>query len=366
MTIAYFIASPTWGGGEQYVFDLARHMKTQFGAKPFFLFPPHSDSSMIARFEEIGACTVFPYAGKIWRFIPYAGRRMAQILDTHQTDILHINSRHTYFMAVWAKRFARHPFRLLATQHLVRPAKKGWFWEWAYRQIDVLDCVSECVKQTYLQPLAGRTVFPDVRVIHNSAPIYREDACQPKPESSEVQLLYHGRICEEKGIEPLFEALGKISDLPFRMTFAGNIAKRDKKRWEQLMASSPVRDRIQHIGFCPDMRTLLRKSHIGLSPSIVREAGPLAMIEHMAFGLAVITSNNGSQPEFIQDGVNGMLCPPNDPQALADRLRKMLTDEALRHRIGEQAQRDFFARHTYDRFIQDMYHLYSELYEKVL
>ena len=366
MTIAYFIASPTWGGGEQYVFDLARHMKAQFGVQPFFLFPSRSDKSMIRRFEEIGACMVFPYAGKAWRFLPYAGHRMAQILDEHQTDILHINSRHTYFMAVWAKRYAKHPFRLLATQHLVRPAKKGLFWKWIYRQIDVLDCVSQTVKQAYLQPLGGQTVFPDVRVIYNSAPIVREDACVPKQESEEVRLLYHGRICREKGIEQLFKALGKIADLPFRMTFAGNIGKHDKALWDQLLATCPARDKIRHIGFCPDMRTILCESHIGISPSIVREAGPLAMIEQMAFGLAVITSDNGSQPEFIQDGVNGLLCPPQDPQALADALRRLITDPTLRRQLGEQAQRDFFALHTYDRFIEDMYHLYTEIYEKVL
>ena len=366
MTIAYFIASPTWGGGEQYVFDLARHMKAQFGVQPFFLFPSRSDKSMIRRFEEIGACMVFPYAGKAWRFLPYAGHCLARILDDHQTDILHINSRHTYFIAVWAKRYAKHPFRLLATQHLVRPAKKGLFWKWIYRQIDVLDCVSQTVKQAYLQPLGGQTVFPDVRVIYNSAPIAREDACVPKQESEEVRLLYHGRICREKGIEQLFKALGKIADLPFRMTFAGNIGKHDKALWDQLLATCPARDKIRHIGFCPDMRTILCESHIGISPSIVREAGPLAMIEQMAFGLAVITSNNGSQPEFIQDGVNGLLCPPQDPQALADALRLLITDPTLRRQLGEQAQRDFFALHTYDRFIEDMYHLYAEIYEKVL
>jgi glycosyltransferase involved in cell wall biosynthesis len=63
--------------------------------------------------------------------------------------------------------------------------------------------------------------------------------------------------------------------------------------------------------------------------------------------------------------VNGLLCAPQDPQALADALRKLITDSALRRRLGQQAQQDFFALHTYDRFIQDMYHLYAEIYEKV-
>ena len=83
------------------------------------------------------------------------------------------------------------------------------------------------------------------------------------------------------------------------------------------------------------------------------------MIEQMAFGLAVITSDNGSQPEFIRNGENGLLCPPNAPQTLADALRRLLTNSELTQRLGQQAQRDFFAAHSYDRFIQKMYHLYS-------
>jgi glycosyltransferase involved in cell wall biosynthesis len=358
MTIAYFIASPTWGGGEQYVFDLARHMKDRFGVRTCFLFPPHSNREMTARFAMLGECVVFRYVGKGWRFLPCSGRRLEKILYRWQVDILHINSRQSYFAAVWAKRMARHPFRLIATQHLVRPAKRGCIWEWVYRQIDVLDCVSQCVRQAYLQRLEGRCAFPNVQVVHNSSPIQMEDTDRPKQPPMN-HILYHGRICREKGIEPLFEALGLLEDVPFRITFSGNIGKHEQMLWEHLVSTSPVRERIQYVGFQSDMRSLLCECHIGISPSIVPEAGPLSMFEDMAFGLAAITSDNGSQPEIIQDGRNGLLCPPNDPQAIAKALRRLLTDAELTQRLGRQAKQDFFARHTYEHFIQKMYDLYT-------
>ena len=357
INIAYFIASPTWGGGEQYVFDLACHMKAQYNVCPYFIFPPQSDPSMTARFEQIGECVIFPYVGKGWRFLPYAGRQLEKILYQWHIDILHINSRQTYFTAVWAKRCARQPFRLIATQHLVRPAKNGFMWRWVYKQVDTLTCVSQFVRRVYLQKLDAHT-FPDVRVIHNSAPIRMSDAAHTK-QSPMTHILYHGRICKEKGIEPLFKALDLIADLPFTITFSGNIEQRNRDSWDHLLASSLVRDKIRYVGFNSDMRHLLSECHIGVSPSIVREAGPLSMIEQMAFGLAVVTSNNGSQPEFIRNGENGMLCPPDDPQALAAILRRLLTDSGLTHRLGQQAQSDFFAAHSYDQFIQKMYHLYS-------
>ena len=104
---------------------------------------------------------------------------------------------------------------------------------------------------------------------------------------------------------------------------------------------------------------MMRTCHIGLSPSLAREAGSLSLIEDMSMGLAIITSSSGSQPEIIRHGQNGLLCPPNDPQALADALRSLLTDPALMHRLGQQAQEDFYAQYAYDDFLKKMYHLYT-------
>ncbi len=359
MTIAYYIASPTWGGGEQYVFDLARSMKAQYNVQPFFLLPAHSDADMISRFSQIGETEVFPYAGKIWRFSPFAGRQLAKLLDARHTDILHINSRHIYFLASWGKRHTSHPLRLIATQHLARSAKSGALWRWIYRQIDVLICVSQLVRETYLHPLQGDTCFKDVQVIYNSVPVRREEATAQKPDATLPRLLFHGRICREKGIEPLFRALSQVKDLPFRITFAGNIAAEDEALWERLLSTSPVRDRIEYIGFREDIRSLMRTCDIGVSPSLAREAGSLSLMDDMSMGLAIITSSSGSQPEIIRHGHNGLLCPPNDPQALADALRSLLTDPELMKRMGQQAQKDFFAHYTYEAFLESMYHLYA-------
>lgn len=359
MNIAYFIASPTWGGGEQYVFQLALHMKEQYGVQPFFLFPPRSSQEMIARFAAVGECKVFPWVGKGLRFLPYSGRRLAKVLAQWQIDILHINSRQSYFAAALAKRFSPRPFRLIATQHLVRPAKTLSLWRWTYRQIDTLICVSQCVKQAYLQPLGTSVGFKQVEVVYNSTPVEAgvTDCATPKT----PHILFHGRICREKGIEPLFRALAQLADLPFIITFCGNISPQDKALWEQLMASSPVRDRIRYAGFQSDIHELLSESHIGVLPSIVPEAGPLSMLEDMTYGLAIVTSNNGSQPEIIQDGVNGLLCPPDDAQALAEALRRLMTDASLTRRLGQQAKSDFEAHYTYPLFMERMYHLYTRI-----
>lgn len=358
MTIAYYIASPTWGGGEQYVFDLARHMKDIYKVHPFFLFPANSDPAMIARFSEIGEAAIFPFAGKIWRFTPYAGRQLAKILDAHNADILHINSRQTYFIAAWAKQHAYHRFRLIATQHLARPAKSGPFWEWIYRHIDVLVCVSRLVRDQYLKPLEWKAAFPNVQVVYNSVPFHCEEDGIAKSDFSIPQILFHGRICREKGIVPLFMALEKIADLPFRITFAGHIEKKDQHIWKELMEKSSVRDKIEYIGFCNDIHSMAQKFQIGVSPSIIPEAGSLSLLDDMAMGLAIITSSSGSQPEIIRHEKNGLLCPPDDPDALASALRRLLTDKTLTQRLGQQALDDFCTQFRYEKFLQEICDIY--------
>ena len=79
----------------------------------------------------------------------------------------------------------------------------------------------------------------------------------------------------------------------------------------------------------------------------------------MAYGLAVITSDNGVQPEIIQNGINGILCPSNNPEIIADALRRLLTNPKITKQIGEEAQKDFFKQHSYDNFIKNMYQIYT-------
>jgi len=357
MNIAYFIASPIWGGGEQYVYDLALHVKEKGGIRLFFLFPPHSNQAMISRFTRLGECRVFPYVSKGVRFLPFSGRQLAKLLDLWQIDILHINSRQSYFAAAWAKRFAAHPFRLIATQHLVRPAKNSALWRWAYRKIDLLIFVSDCVRRQYMAKLKDKDLFSKIAVVYNSTAINGYEINSSPRRLNHI--LFHGRICREKGIEPLFKALAMLSDLPFQMTFCGNISPRDKDMWDKLMSTSPVRNRIRHLGFQSDMRPLLSEHGIGILPSIVAEAGPLSIFEDMSFALAIVTTNNGSQPEVIQNGVNGLLCSPDNPTELAAALRRLLTDPTLTQTLGERARTDFQARYSYDRFIETMYHYYT-------
>jgi glycosyltransferase involved in cell wall biosynthesis len=74
------------------------------------------------------------------------------------------------------------------------------------------------------------------------------------------------------------------------------------------------------------------------------EGLPMALLEAMAAGKAVVASRVGGIPEAVHDGENGLLVPPRDARALATALARVLADAGLRARRGERT-RDTVAQH---------------------
>jgi len=69
-------------------------------------------------------------------------------------------------------------------------------------------------------------------------------------------------------------------------------------------------------------------------------------VEAMSRGMAVVATTAGGTPEAITDGETGLLVPPGDPGALADAVRRLAVDDALRLRLGLAAAR--VARERFD------------------
>lgn len=76
---------------------------------------------------------------------------------------------------------------------------------------------------------------------------------------------------------------------------------------------------------------------------------PLKVFEYMAAGLPVVASRIGQLAELIQDGVNGLLCPPGDSVAFALALGRLKQEPDLRARLGHAARAHVFRHHTWDQ-----------------
>jgi glycosyltransferase involved in cell wall biosynthesis len=94
------------------------------------------------------------------------------------------------------------------------------------------------------------------------------------------------------------------------------------------------------------------------------EGTPVAIIEALAAGRAVVATRVGGVPDVIQDGQTGLLVPPGDPIALAGALERMAREPALRARLAAAGRRSVADRFGRQRLVRDIDALYQRLLKK--
>jgi glycosyltransferase involved in cell wall biosynthesis len=111
-----------------------------------------------------------------------------------------------------------------------------------------------------------------------------------------------------------------------------------------------------------DKARLLISSDIFVFPTCYPYEGhPFVILEAMAAGLPVISTDQGAIRETVLDGLTGFIVPHSDPRAIAEKILLLLRDSDLRRRMGS-ASRDRFLRHfTLERWGTDMYQLFGKV-----
>ena len=118
---------------------------------------------------------------------------------------------------------------------------------------------------------------------------------------------------------------------------------------------------IEWRGFQKDIRPALREATLFCLPTYYREGLPKVVLEAMAMGRPVITTDAIGCREAVRDGDNGRLIPPRDSAALATAINELLADPLMRKRMGrrgrERAEREFATSVV----VQDTLYLYTSL-----
>lgn len=96
-------------------------------------------------------------------------------------------------------------------------------------------------------------------------------------------------------------------------------------------------------------------------PSL-KEATSIAGLEAMASARAVVASNVGGLPEIIDDGVNGLLVPPRDPEALARALMRLIETPELRNQLGDAARTRVERKFTWEHVANET----TKAYERAI
>ena len=294
-----------------------------------------------------------------------ARRKMRQILDAFQPDVVHINNFNyqlTPSILLAAEEYRRaagrkmpilytaHDPQLVCPNHqLYRPAQNQicekcldgsvlscvrgkcihdsvprsilgaaeylyWKHRSVYRILDRIICPSAFMKRKLdTDPvLADKTV-----VLHN----YIKASPRIAPQKQNC-VLYFGRFSEEKGIRTLLEVCRALPQIPFVFAGSGPL--------EELVNSVP---NVRNLGFLSGdaLKDAVSSARFSVCPSEWNENCPFSVLESISLGTPVLGSVRGGIPELIEPGRTGWLFPAGDADALRAEILRIWNSEEPEH-----------------------------------
>ncbi len=337
-----------------------------------------------------------------WLFaLPYA-LRVALDLRRQQCDIVHIHNfsqfvpiikafnPHTkvvlhmhcewlsqFDRAVIAKRLAQTDLVIGCSDYITNKVKAQFpeFADRCKRVFNGVDTEQFYPDQTMSKAAIAQEVFPEV-----STPTAVDSATSPN-------IMFVGRLSPEKGLHTLIEAFSKLVEKfpaarlhvvgPHQPASAKYIADLSNDPLVQRLAqfdslnylaylqqqlTPALKERVSFVGNVPHqlLPRYFQAADILVNPSVSESFG-MSLVEAMASEVATVATAVGGMVDIVLPEETGLLVPCEDANALADAIARLLSDKALRARMGKAARPRAVAAFSWDAISSDLYRYYAEL-----
>jgi glycosyltransferase involved in cell wall biosynthesis len=176
-------------------------------------------------------------------------------------------------------------------------------------------------------------------------------------------VLFVGNIAGNKGVFTVFDAVLKLRKAfpTIRLQVLGKGDEEIVAQFRQQAAKAGAADLLDLVGFVKDrsrMPEFYRSAHVFCSPAHHEVGVANVYIEAMACGCPVVAANTGGAPEAVIDGKTGFLVPPDDSQAVAAAIERVIGDPQARARLGSAGRlraEEYFAMDHYTRRVLATY-----------
>lgn len=355
--LVHIIPSNKWGGVQTYAFDICRH----YHDKGWEVTALTRNAVWIdSRFNACGIPMVHaPLGGLLDMTSIHVLSRLLKKMPLGK-GVVHVHRYRDAFTALLARKLAGRPdIRIIATRHTVRHGRTSPVFRKIYASVDAHIFVSEMAYTAFLHPRhaieldAGRAFL-----LRNSLNI-PADGRANEPTTGPVVAMYCGPVVAGKGLEMLIDAMAQLRDLKMRLRICGTGNPDYIDLLRRRAITRNVMDSIDW-NLKDSENAVVPTCHFGVAPSIEREACGISNIRFMAFGRPQITTNNGAQTEYLKEGETALIVPPADAAALADAMRRLASDPALRASIGEKAFEVYSKELSWEHFTHTLdliYHL---------
>ncbi len=210
-----------------------------------------------------------------------------------------------------------------------------------------------------------------ISVIHNGVDVTKFQPTSNKRrakeelglKTDEIAILSVGRLYARKGLFTLIESMPAVTRRFPRAKFiiSGKGQSNEMKKLVAYAEKLGVKDTILFTGYYPDKKLpMLYQAADVFAFSTFYENLPFAVLEALATGLPVVTTNVGGIPEMIEDGKNGFLVQPSNPRELSDRILYFLEHPSEASEIALCARKVIEERFDWRLIVRKVLRVYEE------
>lgn len=284
--------------------------------------------------RSVGRPVRVPYRGTVAPIAPLAYRRTRAVLVEVRPDVVHVHEPLTPSASMYATLASRAP--VVATVHAYLDRSRAM--EFAAPVLRrVWSRVSIGVAVSHAAATFLRRAVPEaaLEIVPNGVDVGAFADADPRADLPPGRrIAWAHRLDPQKGFFVAVAAFAKVlAEVPDAVLLVAGDG-RDREALRLLTPSA--RERVHMLGAVANDR--LPAIHAGcdafVAPAVAQESFGVSLVEAMAAGLPVVASDIPGYREVVTDGVEGLLVPARDPEALAAGLVRVLRDPQLAARLG--------------------------------
>ena len=286
-------------------------------------------------------------------------RQLIKICRENNINIWHGHDYKSNAIGLLASRF--HKLKLVTTVHgwVHHTSRTPLYYaidKFCLKRYDKVICVSNDLYDQ-CQKLGVKT--SRLVLIENAIDIQQFKPVK-RSEDGLIKIGAVGRLEEEKGFAPLIETVAELSKKhpEIRLTIFGEGTLRSEL--ESLIARLGVKDIVSLPGFEQNLINLYSSLDIFVLNSL-REGLPNVCLEAMAMGVPMVASAVAGVPKLVENGVNGLVFPVADKDALQTALTSLIESPQLRQQLAHNARTTVEQRFSFDKRMEKMRALYDSL-----
>jgi colanic acid/amylovoran biosynthesis glycosyltransferase len=207
-------------------------------------------------------------------------------------------------------------------------------------------------------------------VVHRMGVDCKKFAFKPRqlPKNSKVRFVSIARFVEKKGLEYGIRAVAKLArvnkNIEYSIVGDGPL----KRHLQDLSMELGVTDTVHMVGSKPQHQVIkiLNKAHILVAPSVTTKVGnqegiPVVLMEGMAMGLPIVSTQHSGIPELIENGVSGFLVPERNIDALFDKLHYLVKRPEIWPKMGRHGRKCVQERYDINKLNDRLVEIYQRL-----